>query len=169
MDPPRQDSLSRVSPPGCDSRVLPASTRSVPWKRLRPLERVFAWTLRNLHGGNLQITFPSGVRAFVGDRSFPVLQLEIKKSRLFNKVLSGGSIGFGEAHVEGDWDTPDLSGLLVLLAKNQKDLGRVSRGFSILAKHANRIYHKARRNTLMRSKENIQAHYDLSNDFYQTN
>ena len=83
MDPTRQDSLSRVSPPGCDSRVLPASTRSVPWKRLRPLERVFAWTLRNLHGGNLQITFPSGVRAFVGDRSFPVLQLEIKKSRFF--------------------------------------------------------------------------------------
>ena len=196
MDPTRQDSLSRdskrlaskfqpsgnvplntleseakfeeVSPPGGESRVLPASARSVPWKRLRPLERVFAWTLRNLHGGYLQITFPSGVRAFVGDRSFPLLQLEIKKSHFFNKVLSGGSIGFGEAHVEGDWDTPDLSGLLLLLAKNQKDLGRIRRGFSILAKQANRIYHKARRNTLERSKENIQAHYDLSNDFYQT-
>lgn len=44
----------------------------------------------------------------------------------------------------------------------------MSRGFSILSKKANRIYHKARRNTLERSKENIQEHYDLSNDFYQT-
>ena len=160
--------FERVSLIGDDSTVLPASVNSVPWKRLRPLERVFTWTLRNLHGGALQITFPSGVRAFAGDRSFPVLKLEIKRPHFFNKVLSGGSIGFGEAYVEGDWDTPDLSGLLLLLAKNQEDLGRISRGFSILAKHANRIYHKARLNTMERSKENIQAHYDLSNDFYQT-
>ena len=160
--------FERVSLIGDDSIVLPASVKSVPWKRLRPLERVFTWTLRNLHGGALQITFPSGVRAFAGDRSFPVLKLEIKRPHFFNKVLSGGSIGFGEAYVEGDWDTPDLSGLLLLLAKNQEDLGRISRGFSILAKHANRIYQRARRNTLERSKENIQAHYDLSNDFYQT-
>jgi cyclopropane-fatty-acyl-phospholipid synthase len=97
-----------------------------------------------------------------------LLQLEIKKQHFFNKVLSGGSVGFGEAYVEGDWDTPDLSGLLLLLAKNQKELGRMGRGFSILAKQANRIYHKARRNTLERSQENIQAHYDLSNDFYRT-
>ena len=160
--------FERVSLIGDDSIVLPASVKSVPWKRLRPLERVFTWTLRNLHGGALQITFPSGVRAFAGDRSFPVLKLQIKRPHFFNKVLSGGSIGFGEAYVEGDWDTTDLSGLLLLLAKNQEDLGRISRGFSILAKHANRIYQRARRNTLERSKENIQAHYDLSNDFYQT-
>ena len=160
--------FERVSLIGDDSIVLPASVKSVPWKRLRPLERVFTWTLRNLHGGALQITFPSGVRAFAGDRSFPVLKLEIKRPHFFNKVLSGGSIGFGEAYVEGDWDTPDLSGLLLLLAKNQEDLGRISRGFSILAKYANRIYQRTRRNTLERSKENIQAHYDLSNDFYQT-
>ena len=149
------------------TRLLPASVENVPWKRLRPLERLFAWTLRNIRGGALQITFPSGIRAFIGEHSFPVHQLEIKKPHFFNKVLSGGSVGFGEAYVEGDWDTPDLSGLLLMLAKNQKDLGRIGRGFSILAKQANRIYHKARRNTLERSKENIQAHYDLSNDFYK--
>jgi cyclopropane-fatty-acyl-phospholipid synthase len=32
----------------------------------------------------------------------------------------------------------------------------------------NRLYHRARRNTLEKSKANIQAHYDLSNAFYQT-
>ena len=50
--------LDQVSPLGGNSRVLPVSAKSVPWKRLRPLERFFAWTLRNLHGGTLQITFP---------------------------------------------------------------------------------------------------------------
>lgn len=196
MDPTRQDSLSRNSerlasefqPSGNalpntsesgtnservsslegDTNTLPASVKAVSWKTPRPIERFFTWMLRNLRGGSLQITFPSGAQTIVGDSGFPLFQLKIKNPHFFNKVLSGGSVGFGESYVEGDWDTPDLSGLLLLLAKNQKDLGRVGRGFSIIAKQANRIYHKARRNTLGRSKENIQAHYDLSNDFYQT-
>ena len=136
--------------------------------KLRPVERLFAWMLRNLRGGSVLIIFPSGARTFVGDQSYPFLRLEIKRPQFFSKAISGGSVGFGEAFVDGDWDTPDLSALRLLRAKNQKDLGRVGRGFSILAKQANRIYHKARRNTLEQSRENIQAHYDLSNDFYQT-
>lgn len=195
MDPTRQDSLTRnnerlasefqpsgnpqpntpelgtnskqVSSLEGDTNTLPKSIKIVSWKHSRLLERFFAWMLRNLRGGSLQITFPSGAQTIVGDNGFPLLQLKIKNPHFFNKVLSGGSVGFGESYVEGDWDTPDLSGLLLLLAKNQKDLGLVGRGFSILAKQANRIYHKARRNTMGRSKENIQAHYDLSNDFYQ--
>ena len=67
----RKAKFDQVSPLGGNSRVLPVCAKGVPWKRLRPLERFFAWTLRNLHGGTLQITFPSGVRALVGDRSFP--------------------------------------------------------------------------------------------------
>lgn len=136
--------------------------------KLRPMERIFAWMLRNLHGGRVQFTFPSGAQAVVGDASSPLLKLQIHNPQLFNKAISGGSIGFGEAYVDGDWDTPDLSALLRLLAKNQKDLGRIGRGFSILAQQANRLYHRTRRNTLAQSKENIQAHYDLSNDFYQS-
>ncbi len=136
--------------------------------RLRPMERVFAWMLRSLRFGSLQITFPSGAQRVVGDHAHPLLKLQIKRTAFFKKVISGGSVGFGEAYVDGDWDTSDLSALLRLLAKNQKDLGRVRSGFSLLTQQMNRLYHRARRNTLERSKENIQAHYDLSNDFYQT-
>ncbi len=136
--------------------------------RLRPVERIFAWMLRGLRHGSLQITFPSGVHKVVGDFSYPPVKLNIQNARFFKKVVSGGSVGFGEAYVDGDWDTSDLSALLLLLAKNQKDLGRVRRGFSLLTQQMNRLYHRARRNTLEKSKENIQAHYDLSNDFYRT-
>jgi cyclopropane-fatty-acyl-phospholipid synthase len=196
MDPTRQDNLSRnserlvsefqpsenalsntpesgtnperMSSLGGDTNTLPVSVKVASWKHPRPIERFLTWMLRNLRGGSLEITFPSGAQTIIGDSGFPLFQLKIKNPIFFNKVLSDGSVGFGESYVEGDWDTPDLSGLLLLLAKNKKDLGRVGRGFSIIAKQANRIYHKARRNTLGRSKENIQAHYDLSNDFYQS-
>lgn len=136
--------------------------------RHRSSERIFAWMLRGLRFGSLQITFPSGAQTVIGDCTRPLLKLEIKNPQFFKKVISGGSVGFGEAYVDGDWDTPDLSALLLLLAKNQKDLGRVRRGFSLLTQQMNRLYHRARRNTLTQSKANIQAHYDLSNAFYDT-
>jgi cyclopropane-fatty-acyl-phospholipid synthase len=136
--------------------------------KLRLMEHIFVWMLRKLRGGSLQITFPSGAQSMVGDHSYPLLKLKIKNSMFFSKAISGGSVGFGEAYVADYWETPDLAALLGLLAKNQKDLGRIGRGFSLLAQQADRLYHRARRNTVEQSKENIQAHYDLSNDFYKT-
>ena len=74
----------------------------------------------------------------------------------------------GESYVDGDWDSSDLTALLTLLAKNQKEIGRVRNGFSLIARKLNRMYHRARRNTPEASVTNIQEHYDLSNAFYGT-
>lgn len=136
--------------------------------RMRLMERLFAWMLRDLHSGRLRITFPSGAFAVLGDPVFPPTEMQINNAAFYKKVMSGGSVGFGESYVDGDWDTPDLSALLSLLARNQKEIGRVQRGFSFVTAQVNRLYHKARRNTLEKSKENIQEHYDLSNEFYGT-
>ena len=103
-----------------------------------------------------------------GDCAFPLAELRIRDAAFFSKVMAGGSVGFGESYVDGDWETPDLSAVLGLLARNQKEMGRIQRGFSIVTGHLNRLYHKARRNTLEKSRENIQEHYDLSNEFYET-
>lgn len=134
--------------------------------RLRFIERVFVRMLSGIHSGSLRIEFPSGATVVVGDHTMPMLTLQILRSEFFRRVLSGGSVGFGEAYVDGLWTTSDLSGLLNLLARNQKNVGRLRKGFSVVASQLNRFYHLARRNTLKKSRENIQAHYDLSNDFY---
>jgi cyclopropane-fatty-acyl-phospholipid synthase len=136
--------------------------------RPRLLERLFLRALGSLHQGCLRIYFPSGACAQSGDPAFPPIELRIQRPAFFRKVFSGGSVGLGEAYVAGLWTTSDLSGLLTLLAKNQKELGRVQYGFSILAKKMNQLYHRARRNTMQQSRENIQEHYDLSNAFYET-
>ncbi len=140
----------------------------IPNIRLRLVERAFVWMLRGLRYGRLQIIFPSGACEFVGEYAEPIIELHIKHDRFFRTVIASGSIGFGEAYVRDDWDTPDLSKLLLLLARNHKDIGYVQRGFSLITQQMNRLYHKARRNTIEHSKENIQAHYDLSNEFYKT-
>ena len=135
---------------------------------LRPtvLEALFARALKGLKGGSLKVNFPSGAVVVVGETSFPLLELHIHKRAFFRKVFSSGSVGFGESYVDGDWDTPDLTGLLSILAKNQPSLGPLRRGVSLLARQMNRFFHLARRNTLAKSRDNIQEHYDLSNDFY---
>lgn len=135
---------------------------------LKPLEWVFARMLRRLRHGSLRICFPSGAFVVVGDRSHPLLEMQIQHPHFFRKVIAGGSVGLGEAYVEGLWTTSNLSRLLGLFAENQQDIGRLRRGFSLLTLQLNKLYHRARRNTLERSKENIQEHYDLSNDFYRT-
>lgn len=40
--------------------------------RKRPMERLFAWMLRDLHSGSLRITFPSGAFVLLGDSGFPL-------------------------------------------------------------------------------------------------
>lgn len=134
--------------------------------RLRFIERVFVRMLSGIHSGSLRIEFPSGATVVVGDHAMPLLTLQILRPEFFRRVLSGGSVGFGEAYVDGLWTTSNLSGLLKLLARNQQNVGRLRKGFSVVASQLNRFYHLARRNTLKKSRENIQAHYDLSNDFY---
>ncbi|MEO0510983.1 MAG: cyclopropane-fatty-acyl-phospholipid synthase family protein [Verrucomicrobiota bacterium] len=139
---------------------------STPSTSPRFIERLFALALRGLQGGSLKVYFPSGAIVMVGDASYPLLELRILNTAFFGKVFSGGSVGFGESYVDGDWKTPDLSALLSLLARNQPKLGPLRKGLSLLTRQMNRLYHRARRNTLAKSRENIQEHYDLSNDFY---
>lgn len=130
------------------------------------LERVFLYGLRHLQGGSLLVRFPSGAQAVAGDTSCAPHEMVISNPGFFGKVLSSGSVGFGEAYVDGDWETSDLTGLLRLLARNQPSIGALGRGLSWMARNLNRMHHRARRNTLEKSQENIQEHYDLSNDFY---
>lgn len=144
--------------------VSPAGIRST--QKLALAERLFCQALKNLTGGRLHITFPSGAEMIVGQGGCSIESLRIQHPRFFRKVLSGGSVAFGEAYVEGLWTTSNLSGLLRLLAHNQQQTGRLQRGFSLVSQKINQAIHRLRRNTVEQSRQNIQAHYDLSNDFY---
>lgn len=148
-------------------QTIAASADNSSVVRLTLREAIFVRMLKNLQGGSLRIRLPSGAVRIVGDATYPLLEISIHNAAFFKKAFSSGSVGFGESYVDGDWDTPDLSALLTLLSGNQRSLGPLQRGISILARQMNKLYHRARRNTVEKSRENIQEHYDLSNDFYR--
>jgi len=133
---------------------------------LRLVEQLFCRALKQLEGGRLRVTFPSGATCLLGESNRPIVDMNILDARFFRRVFSGGSVAFGEAYVEGLWETSELTAVLRLLARNQGESGRLHRGFSLISQAWNRLTHRLRKNTLKQSRQNIQAHYDLSNEFY---
>ena len=133
-----------------------------------PAASLVLGALRRLRSGGFFLVMPDGSREGMGQPAPSAPQLVVRDHRFFARVLRGGSIGFGEAYVEGMWDTDDLQALLLILARNQGELGVLRRGLSAIRRRLEWVRHIARPNTRRGSRANIGAHYDLSNAFYAT-
>ena len=122
-----------------------------------------------LHCGQLAVTMPDGSRqTFAGPLDGPNAELWIMNPSVFmRRVATGGATGFAEAYMNGDFDTPDLSRLLELSARNLESWEEMLSGNRIY-RSAKRLYHLMRPNTKGGSKKNIAYHYDLGNAFYET-
>jgi cyclopropane-fatty-acyl-phospholipid synthase len=92
--------------------------------------------------------------------------LNVHDEAMFSQVLARGDIGLAEAYLDGHWDSPDITGLLTLLARNREVLKSAVYG-SWRGLLAARWRHWLNANSKAGSKRNIMAHYDLGNDFYK--
>jgi cyclopropane-fatty-acyl-phospholipid synthase len=81
------------------------------------------------------------------------------------RLATSGSVGWYKAWAKGEWESADPVPLFDLFMRNGRALGRVGRAKS-LWRLANRAAHAVRKNTPIRARKNIEAHYDLGNDFY---
>jgi cyclopropane-fatty-acyl-phospholipid synthase len=129
--------------------------------------RAMAWLLARARRGMLRIAGPDG-KAYEqrGPEPGPVAALHIRRWRALRRLLFGGDLGFAEAYIDGDWDTPELASLLTYGAVNLDETGDGLSG-SPWSRFVARIGHLARPNTKAGAKRNIVRHYDLGNDFYQ--
>lgn len=93
--------------------------------------------------------------------------VNILRPRFCRRVLTGGSLGAAEAYLDGDWTADDLTGLIRILIRNMHVADGMDRGLPRLAGLAARGLHWWRRNTRSGSRRNIEAHYDLGNDFFR--
>jgi cyclopropane-fatty-acyl-phospholipid synthase len=123
--------------------------------------------LENLRHGSLEVVCPDGVRNF-GDANADLHAcIAIHNEGFFSRVLFGGDDAAGDSYVDGDWSSPDPVAVVRLAARN---LGALEGGnplFSMASRAFHRVLHMFKRNSVAGSKKNIQAHYDLSNDFFR--
>ncbi len=106
------------------------------------------------------------------ERSFgsgdPVATVTVHDPAFYRRAALGGSVGAGESYMDGEWDCDDLVALVRILAANRHALARLDGAGRIAARAADLLAHVFRANTRQGSRRNIEAHYDLSNAFFET-
>ena len=93
-------------------------------------------------------------------------QITVHDPRFYSEVAFGGSIGAGEAFIQGYWSCDELTTLVRILLRNRDVLAGMDTGAAVLMRPIQKLFHWLNRNTRDGSKRNIAAHYDLGNDFY---
>ena len=123
--------------------------------------------IRDLRGGAFRVIW-SGQTVVYGDKNADtIIDIEIHDESFFYALATRGSVGAGEAYMDGAWSTPDLVGALRLILMNYHILESMEGGIAALSRPLLGAYHRVRKNTVSGSKKNISAHYDLSNEFFE--
>ncbi len=98
----------------------------------------------------------------------PRAKATVRRPSFYRRVALGGTVGAGEAYMDGDWDCDDLVGLMRILLANESTMAKVDGSSTFSAQLGNLFQHLFRRNSRAGSRKNIRAHYDLSNAFFST-
>lgn len=135
-------------------------------------EKVILSLFSKMEMGSLAITMPNGELIHLGNGEGNVnASIEIKSYDFFKRCVLFGDIGFGEAYMDGQWDTDNITNVIKWFIINIDNAPTVS-GSNVqnltlnILKIFNRIYHFKRANSVDGSRKNISEHYDLNNDFF---
>ncbi len=119
-----------------------------------------------LETGSILGHLPNGETRLLGGRA-PGFDAEITLNdwRGLLRLATAGSVGWFQAWEAGEWETPDLVSVFAVFNANAASLGDAGRAKGFW-RAGMRFAHWLNRNTHSGSERNINAHYDLGNDFY---
>ncbi|MBY8208408.1 cyclopropane-fatty-acyl-phospholipid synthase family protein [Vibrio fluvialis] len=143
--------------------ALQKGARSVALKSLQ-LIKIGSLTLEEAYEGH-DVTVEHFGFAHEGQ---PQAHIRVTHPGFYGRVLKGGSIAAAEAYMDGWWDSPNLTAVTELMAHNLSALDQLEAQSSFVTRAMNKVGHWLKRNSIVRAKQNIEAHYDLGNDLYQT-
>jgi cyclopropane-fatty-acyl-phospholipid synthase len=178
-DRPVAPVLSLAQAPSADSDRLLRRTQARSFGTLRLAGRaraagaarsLLANLGRRMTVGYLQVRDVDGTIHGFGDAAAPDdlrVDITVNDQRAWLATASEGSIGFGRGYIEGWWHTDDPTGVVRILVKN---LGPLDQFRNRMNRYTGPVGDTVRRalprNSRKRNREDIGAHYDLSNDFF---
>ena len=117
--------------------------------------------------GRLVIELPSGAKVErVGAQPGPEADLKLNNWRALRRMALSGDVGLATAYFDNDWSSSDLTALFELAAVNGARFMDAIEGSAPFRLY-NWVAHRAKANTRRGSRRNIEAHYDLGNEFYR--
>ncbi len=148
-----------------------ASAKAKPMSALdRLLRRRLIAQLAGMRHGRLVLRDPAGTVELGATTSAPgdlVVHVEVCDLAFYRALAAQGTVGAGEAWIDGLWRCDDPVALVRLLVRNRALLDGMESGLAYLGGFALRGWHALNRNTRAGSRRNIAAHYDLGNEFFQ--
>ncbi len=82
-----------------------------------------------LRAGSLTTVLPDGRKVHLDSGApGPQAELVIKDYNFARRLLASGELGFGEAYLQGEWDSPKLETLIELMSVNRKVIDEVMPG-----------------------------------------
>jgi len=123
--------------------------------------------LDRLENGQLRLTDGQSKLAFGAADAAETAHIRVLDPRFYSEIAFGGTIGGGEAYIQGYWQCDDLVVLIRLLLQNREVLDGMETGTARLTAPLQKLFHWVNRNTHEGARRNISAHYDLGNDFFE--
>ena len=123
--------------------------------------------LKNVESGSLIINIGEYQQKYTGSQAGVNAKLTLNQPLKFLWLMySQGVLGIAKAYADKVIDTPNLYNLLQFGASNEVAISETRQGYRwfyqrFLKRHRNN------HNSIENSRENISAHYNLGNDFYQ--
>jgi cyclopropane-fatty-acyl-phospholipid synthase len=133
----------------------------------RLARRLVLKSLAEIAHGSLSVVEGRRQLTFGEHRAEPAATLHVHAPGFYRRIVLGGTLGAGEAYMDGLWSSDDLPALIRIMVRNREVQERLEGGVARLAGMSHRLLHRLNDNTLGGSRRNIAAHYDLGNDFYR--
>jgi cyclopropane-fatty-acyl-phospholipid synthase len=133
----------------------------------RLAERAVRSSMAQLTSGRL-VVHHNGERLSYGTDNGPSASITVLDPYFFRALVFGGHIGAAESYVRGEWTSENLTDLMRLFARNREALDGLETGWARVSQPFLAALRVWNRNTRSGSARNIQAHYDLGNDFFKT-
>ena len=135
-----------------------------------PSRQLFLTLLKRVRLGNLLLVEEDGTEHNFGEPRHQTsvhATIVVRDPAAYGLVLGAGSLGAGEAFMKGLWESTDLLQTIRLIVLNMDVLRNMDQSGSLAGRLTGRMFHLLHRNTLHGARDNIAAHYDLSNDFFK--
>ncbi|MEP2792432.1 MAG: class I SAM-dependent methyltransferase, partial [Kangiellaceae bacterium] len=151
-----------------ESKTQASMSRKVSSKKsLSFLQKSIFTRLQELTYGSLKLVDGEIEKQFTGTQMPElVADIEILNPQFYWYIALGGSLGAGEAYINGYWKSNDLTKVIQLFAINQSVMDSVEGGLARVTTPLKKMFHWLNKNTRDGSKKNIVAHYDLGNPFF---
>ena len=133
---------------------------------LKISEKIVLNKLKKIKNGNLKlINYDGNVFHFGSLESNLSADIKINNPKFYFNIISGGSSALGEAHMNRDFYTSNLTNLIEISAKNIELVYSFSGSLKI-KKIKNFFKSIFASNTKSKSLQYISKHYDLGNNFF---